>query len=203
MAKNYLSKNKSKSLNPVFYLQTKEDEDKNLTKGMIKVIRKTGNLNLSGRNLQSIPNGVFKMYELSDEERSHYLDFDKKSEYEENWWNFHPLIYIDFSSNMINNLPENMEVFETVQTANFQDNCLDNLPSAFGSLKQLRKLNISKNKLKSLPPEFFTLNDLEILNLANNELNEINRDVSDMVMLKELVTYYIFRAEKFNNVTLL
>lgn len=51
MAKQSQVKSKRKLLNPVFHQQTKEEDDRQLTEGMIKVVRKTGQLNLSRRSL--------------------------------------------------------------------------------------------------------------------------------------------------------
>lgn len=51
MAKQSQVKSRRKLLNPVFHLQTKQEDDNQLTKGMIKVVRRTGQLNLSGRGL--------------------------------------------------------------------------------------------------------------------------------------------------------
>lgn len=51
MAKQSNVKSRRKLINPVFHLQTKEEDDSQLTKGIIKIVRRTGQLNLSGRNL--------------------------------------------------------------------------------------------------------------------------------------------------------
>lgn len=53
MAKQFPVKSRRKLLNPVFHLQTKKEDENQLTKGMIKVVRKSGQLNLSGRSLAS------------------------------------------------------------------------------------------------------------------------------------------------------
>lgn len=45
--------NRKKNLNPVFHLQNKKEDEGQLSKGMIKVARKSGSLNLSGRALAS------------------------------------------------------------------------------------------------------------------------------------------------------
>lgn len=55
MAKQSQVKSKRKLLNPVFHLQTKKEEDTLLTRGLIKIVRRTGQLNLSGRNLANGP----------------------------------------------------------------------------------------------------------------------------------------------------
>lgn len=45
--------NRKKNLNPVFHLQNKKEDEGQLSKGMIKIARKSGCLNLSGRALSS------------------------------------------------------------------------------------------------------------------------------------------------------
>lgn len=59
MAKQSQVKSKRKLLNPVFHLQTKKEDDSQLTRGMIKVVRKTGQLNLSGRSLATGKNALW------------------------------------------------------------------------------------------------------------------------------------------------
>lgn len=51
MAKQSAVRSRRKLINPVFHLQTKEEDDSQLTNGMIKTVRRTGQLNLSGRSL--------------------------------------------------------------------------------------------------------------------------------------------------------
>lgn len=59
MAKQSHVKSKRKLLNPLFHLQTKKEDDSQLTQGMIKVVRRTGQLNLSGRSLATGENAFF------------------------------------------------------------------------------------------------------------------------------------------------
>lgn len=58
MAKQSQVKSRRKFFNPVFHQQTKLEENNQLSRGMIKTVRRTGQLNLSGRNLG---NGMFVM----------------------------------------------------------------------------------------------------------------------------------------------
>lgn len=51
MAKQSQVKSRRKLLNPVFHQQTKQEEDSELSRGLIKVVRRTGQLSLTGRNL--------------------------------------------------------------------------------------------------------------------------------------------------------
>lgn len=54
-------------------------------------------------------------------------------------------------------------------------------------MTQLTKLNISRNNLTNLPAEFYRMRELKQLNLAYNKLSDVNVDISDLVMLEELV----------------
>lgn len=49
---NIKSKIKRDQLNPVFHFKDKEDDDKVLTKNVIKLALKTGKLELSSKNLK-------------------------------------------------------------------------------------------------------------------------------------------------------
>lgn len=51
MSKQSQVKSRRKLLNPVFHQQTKQEENNELSRGLIKIVRRTGQLNLSGRNL--------------------------------------------------------------------------------------------------------------------------------------------------------
>lgn len=46
-------KSRRKFINPLFHLQTKAEDEKFITKDVIKSVRKTGQLNLFGRHLSS------------------------------------------------------------------------------------------------------------------------------------------------------
>lgn len=51
MAKRINTKPSRPVLQPIFHLQTKEDNDCQLPRALLKTTRKTGKLNLSGRSL--------------------------------------------------------------------------------------------------------------------------------------------------------
>ncbi|XP_044755833.1 leucine-rich repeat-containing protein 40-like [Coccinella septempunctata] len=187
MAKQSLAKNKRKLITPVFHLQTKDEEEKILTKVIIKTVRKTGSLNLSGRSLTTVPSRIFKIYEFTDEDYTDHVDFSRNSdENEDSWWNFKPLNYLDFSSNQLQEIPSEIGMFESLEIFILQDNNIISLPSNIGNLKRLKKLNLSRNKLKELPDEFFNLVELEWVSLAHNFLEKIDKKLSDMVMLRHL-----------------
>lgn len=174
-------RSRRKILNPMFHLQTKEEDDSQLSQGMIKVVLKTGQLNLSGRGLANVPPKMFTMYKIEDQGP---IDLSKPTE--DAWWSHKPLIFLDLSSNVLKSIPEDLGMFEDLTTLNLQDNNLAMLPSEIGRLTRLTKLNISRNKLTDLPGAFYKLTELQNLNLSYNSLEMIAPDIGDLVMLQAL-----------------
>ncbi|GJQ71783.1 hypothetical protein Trydic_g11476 [Trypoxylus dichotomus] len=173
-----------KLVHPVFHLQTKEEDDSQLTKGMIKVVRRTGQLNLSGRGLVTVPTSIFKMYNLN--ENDGLVEYDLSKSPDDAWWNYKPLNYLDFSSNTLQELPDDIKIFEDLTVLNLQDNNLANLPSGIGNLRKLSKLYLNRNKISTLPDEFYALTELHILNLSHNELTKVSEKIGDLIMLQQL-----------------
>lgn len=184
MAKQSQVKARRKLINPVFHFQTKQEDDGQLTTGMIKVVRKTGQLNLSGRGLASVPKGMFKMYETGGSESVKHFDMSKGTD--DPWWTFQPLTYMDISSNVLVDIPPEIKMFEDMTVLNLQDNCLSNLPSEIGALTKLTRLNLSHNKIESLPMDFYRLTELQQLNLSHNSLSAADVGFVDLVMLQTL-----------------
>ncbi|KAF5301199.1 hypothetical protein FQR65_LT08934 [Abscondita terminalis] len=184
MAKQSQVKSKRK-LNPIFHLQTKSEDDGHLTKGLIKVVRKTGQLNLSGRALATVPTQLFSMYDIEIE---HNYDLSKSSE--DPWWGFTPLVYLDFSSNTLQKIPPEIKMFEDLTVLNLQDNCLSELPVEIGNLTKLTKLNVCRNNIIQLPNEIYKLTELKHLLIAHNKLEKLTDDLGDLVMLENLDLSY-------------
>lgn len=147
------------------------------------------------------------MYELGGDEGHVEIDFSKQDNNSEPWWSFRPLTYLDLSSNVIQQIPAQIKMFEDLTVLNvriifsfsnrtlvnvvivfqLQDNALTTLPVEIGMLKKLTKLNASHNKINKLPDELYKLNELQVLQLSHNCIESINKDVGDMIMLQQLV----------------
>ncbi|KRT78958.1 hypothetical protein AMK59_7353 [Oryctes borbonicus] len=184
MAKASQIKSRRKLVQPVFHLQTKEEDDSQLTKGMMKVVRRTGQLNLSGRGMATVPKSIFTMYNMNENEG--FVEYDLSKSPDDAWWSYKPLNYLDLSSNAFQELPDDIKMFEDITVFNLQDNSLINLPSGIGNLKKLSKLYLNRNKISILPDEFYALTELHILNLSHNELAEISEKIGDLIMLQQL-----------------
>ncbi|XP_060528637.1 leucine-rich repeat-containing protein 40-like [Cylas formicarius] len=185
MEKQSKVKHRRKLISPVFHLQSKEDDDKYLTKDMIKSVRRTGQLNLSGKHLSSVPAKIFTMYDLTDENAVN-VDFNRVAKEDELWWNLKPLMNLDLSSNVLTEVPGQISIFQDLTIFNLQDNSLTTLPKEITNLTKLTRLILNRNKLNILPEEISNIIDLRILLLNYNCLEFLPDGVVDLVMLEKL-----------------
>ncbi|CAH0554418.1 unnamed protein product [Brassicogethes aeneus] len=185
MEKQSKVKSRKKLINPVFHLQTKEDDDGYITKDVIKSVRKTGQLNLSGRHLAIVPPKVFKIYDAEDE-KDVTIDFSRSPRDDDAWWNINPLTNLDLGSNILTKLPDEIGVFSDLLTLNLQDNNLTGLPKTIANFKKLIKLNLNRNILNQIPVELCTLTELKQFSISHNQLECVPTEFSNLIMLEKL-----------------
>ncbi|XP_071445010.1 leucine-rich repeat-containing protein 40-like isoform X2 [Hetaerina americana] len=178
-------------LNPVFHLQTKEFDAKELSPHLIKLARRSGQLNLSGRGLGTAPEKIWEINDL-DEAEIRLLDVKLDRDTEgDRWWEYEPLHQLDLSSNCLTQISSKIQNLSTLTTLNLQDNGLESLPSEIGNLERLAKLNLNYNKLTDLPNEFFQLRELKSLSLSHNLLEDLpSEGIGDLNMLETLDISY-------------
>ncbi|KAG4068641.1 hypothetical protein HA402_002332 [Bradysia odoriphaga] len=177
--------NRKKNLNPVFHLQNKKEDEGQLSKGMIKIARKSGCLNMSGRALASVPLKVWHINEPDKEDLD--VNFAKEDKSEENeWWNQKTLNNLDLSSNVITSISSEIGCLQDLEILNLRDNALQSLPNEIGQLRKLIKINLSHNKLTKLPKTFFDLVDLRQLTMSHNQFSEMEPELNNLLMLEEL-----------------
>lgn len=58
------------------------------------------------------------MYELGGDEACVEIDFAKQDNDSEPWWSFKPLTYLDLSSNVIQQIPAQIKMFEDLTVLN-------------------------------------------------------------------------------------
>ncbi|XP_043249061.1 leucine-rich repeat-containing protein 40-like isoform X2 [Colletes gigas] len=170
----------------VYKQRTKHDDNAELSEVVIISARKTGNLNLSSRGLYTVPNRVWSINELTQEELKelHFeLDYVHK---DERWWEQEPLKILDLSHNSLTKIDSKVESLTELTTLLLHDNILEDLPPEIGNLSKLKVLNLSNNKLENLPHQFYKLNELHELWLKNNTLRELNPAIGDLIMLSHL-----------------
>ncbi|XP_054001277.1 leucine-rich repeat-containing protein 40-like [Hylaeus anthracinus] len=170
----------------VFKRRTKHDDNAELSEVLIISARKTGNLNLSSRGLYTVPNRVWSINELTEEEVKELhieLDYVHKNE---RWWEQEPLKILDLSCNSLTRIDPKIQCLTELTTLLLHNNLLEDLPPEIGNLSTLKVLNVSNNKLENLPHQFYKLNELHQLYLKNNCLRELDSAIGDLIMLSHL-----------------
>ncbi|KAJ8984995.1 hypothetical protein NQ317_016906 [Molorchus minor] len=109
---------------------------------------------------------MFTMYESTDEKTTD-IDFSRTPKDDEVWWNIHPLVYLDLSSNVLICIPEQIAIFQDLTVLNLQDNNLTDLPE---EMVRLTELNLSNNKLRELPPDIVNIRSLLKLDVSHNSI---------------------------------
>ncbi|XP_040063471.1 leucine-rich repeat-containing protein 40 [Ixodes scapularis] len=163
-----------------FHLQKKESS---LSMDLVKLARKSGQLNLTGRGMIEVPEIVWNINNLTEEERQglsvslDHCDGDR-------WWDQADLTKLYLSSNQLTVLSPDIERLQALNILEINDNQLCGLPETMGKLGQLSKLNISRNKIESLPESFFELKELRQLIGHHNSISELSDDISNLSLME-------------------
>uniref|UniRef100_A0A8D0TUT5 Disease resistance R13L4/SHOC-2-like LRR domain-containing protein n=1 Tax=Sus scrofa TaxID=9823 RepID=A0A8D0TUT5_PIG len=153
--------------------------------GLLKAARKSGQLNLSGRNLSEVPQCVWRINVDIPEEANQNLSFSAT----ERWWEQTDLTKLIISNNKLQSLSDDLRLLPALTVLDIHDNQLTSLPSAIRELENLQKLNVSHNKLKILPEEITNLRNLKGLYLQHNELTCIPEGFEQLFNLEDLVSF--------------
>ncbi|XP_022814755.1 leucine-rich repeat-containing protein 40-like [Spodoptera litura] len=160
--------------------QDKKADENELSVGLIKSAKRTGQLSLCNRGLGTVPDNVWKIDELILDE-SKEVDFTRPDS--NKWWTAEPLKTLDLSSNVIKVISGNVKYLQHLVNLKLHDNAISSLPPEFGELKNLMTLSLAHNKLTALPKEFYKLTELRWLSISHNEISKIEADFGDFVML--------------------
>ncbi|XP_044296604.1 leucine-rich repeat-containing protein 40 isoform X4 [Varanus komodoensis] len=150
--------------------------------GLIRAARKSGQLNLSGRELTEVPLHVWRINLDTPEEASKNLSFGAA----DRWWEQTDLTKLILSSNKLRCLSDDVKLLPALTVLDVHDNQLISLPAAIRSLENLQKLNVSHNKLKEIPEELIQLKHLRSLLLQHNELCHLPDEFGQLAGLEEL-----------------
>nr|XP_044605498.1 leucine-rich repeat-containing protein 40 isoform X5 [Equus asinus] len=150
--------------------------------GLLKAARKSGQLNLSGRNLSEVPQCVWRINVDIPEEANQNLSFSAA----ERWWEQTDLTKLIISNNKLQSLTDDLRLLPALTVLDIHDNQLTSLPSAIRELENLQKLNVSHNKLKILPEEITNLRNLKGLYLQHNELTCLPEGFEQLFSLEDL-----------------
>ncbi|CAH1242999.1 LRRC40 [Branchiostoma lanceolatum] len=177
----------------------------NVSGALLKQARKSGQLNLSNRGLEKVPDTVWRI-NLDVPEEAKNVTFDG----EDRWWEQVDLTKLILASNKLSELSPNLNQLPALVVLDVHDNDLTSLPKEIGDLQHLQKLNASHNKLQSLPSELCHLNNLLYLHVDYNKLAELPNDLGTLAHIEDLdVSHnelptlppsigYVSRLTKFN-----
>lgn len=126
-------------------------------------------LELKGKKLTEIPEGVFKLPHL---------------------------IVLDLGRNKIKVLPASVSRLQSLEELNLSNNKLKTIPSQIGELKHLKKLSLNRNVIEVLPPEIGNMEALELLELWDNELGTLPDEIKNLENLKVLELRGILFSEE-------
>ncbi|XP_045691242.1 leucine-rich repeat-containing protein 40 isoform X3 [Phyllostomus hastatus] len=160
----------------------RRDCSASVPQGLLKAARKSGQLNLSGRNLSEVPQCVWRINVDIPEEANQNLSFSAT----ERWWDQTDLTKLIISNNKLQSLTDDLRLLPALTVLDIHDNQLTSLPSAIRELENLQKLNVSHNKLKLLPEEITSLRNLKGLYLQHNELTCIPEGFEQLFNLEDL-----------------
>jgi tetratricopeptide (TPR) repeat protein len=125
-------------------------------------------LDLSFRELDSIPHGIGKLTKLKTLD----LSGNRIAVLPPEIWQLPNLISLNLGWNKLKNIPSEISGLTSLEELVISGNQLDSLPKALGNLPNLRKLEISWNNIPGLPPELANLKNLRELKLYDNPFRD-------------------------------
>uniref|UniRef100_A0A8C3TTG7 Leucine-rich repeat-containing protein 40 n=1 Tax=Catharus ustulatus TaxID=91951 RepID=A0A8C3TTG7_CATUS len=150
--------------------------------GLLRLARRSGQLNLAGRGLTHVPEHVWRINLDTPEEAQQNLSFGAA----DRWWEQTDLTKLILASNKLQSLSEDVQLLPALTVLDVHDNQLTSLPSALGQLENLQKLDVSHNQLRSLPEELLQLPRLRSLLLQHNQLSQLPEGLGQLLSLEEL-----------------
>ncbi|XP_062920288.1 leucine-rich repeat-containing protein 40 [Mobula hypostoma] len=159
-----------------------EPKEQPVPAALIKAARKSGQLNLSNRDLSEVPQSVWRINVDPPEDCHLNVSFNAS----DRWWDQTELTKLILASNKLESLSEEIQLLPALTVLDVHDNQLTSLPQAIGQLLNLQKLNVSHNKLTELPDELWNLRTLKNLQLQHNELERIPDGIGHLVHLEDL-----------------
>ncbi|XP_078656928.1 leucine-rich repeat-containing protein 40-like isoform X2 [Branchiostoma floridae x Branchiostoma belcheri] len=177
----------------------------NVSGALLKQARKSGQLNLSNRGLEKVPDTVWRI-NLDVPEEAKNVTFDG----EDRWWEQVDLTKLILASNKLSQLSPDLNQLPALAVLDVHDNELTSLPKEIGELQHLQRLNASHNKLQSLPSELCHLSNLLYLHVDYNKLSQLPDDIGTLAHMEDLdISHnelpalppsigYVSRLTKFN-----
>ncbi|KAI9313184.1 hypothetical protein BX666DRAFT_1980456 [Dichotomocladium elegans] len=172
---------------------------------VIAQAKSTGRLNISNRELRTIPDEVWTMYHVDPNKV--VVDFNSSgdawydtteltkfmatdniiSELDERIGHeFGALTLIDIRNNQLHTLPSSLSQLQQLTALYLSHNRFETIPESVFDLPKLRDLDLSHNRVQTIPPEIRRLSLLEILNLEDNNLRQVPDEIGQLTKLRKL-----------------
>ncbi|XP_045160568.2 leucine-rich repeat-containing protein 40-like [Mercenaria mercenaria] len=162
--------------------QAQQEQKEGVHVSILKQARKSGQLNLSGRSLTSIPDTVWRInIDVPEEGKTASMD-----DADDRWWEQIDLTKLILASNWLTGLSEDIANLPALTVLDVHDNRLESLPEALGTLQNLQKLDVSRNKLTELPSCVGKIKSLKSLHVEYNQLRQMPEDMGDLFFLEDL-----------------
>lgn len=165
---------------------TSDSSKEQIPDEVIRRARLSGQLKYNNKNLSVIPDRVYRINDLDEQERkniNHNLD---KLVEEQQWWDFVSVTILDFSFNCIPTLKSDIQNFVELKVLNLQYNNVHSLPDEIGQLVNLNELFLNNNQLVSINEAMYTLPRLFKLNVSHNNIRDISKKISNLINLSVL-----------------
>jgi Leucine-rich repeat (LRR) protein len=147
-----------------------------------KYNRNTPSLDLSGKNLETIPSGVFLLKKLTELN----LANNEISEFDERLGHLTELRNLNLNNNLIEAIPDDILRLLALENLQLEGNLISALPEEIGDLKLLKTFTIERNRLSSLPDSMVNLRRLQVLRLGKNKLKFLPDQFGSMQALEQL-----------------
>lgn len=165
-----------------FGTQQQQEPASGVPASILKQARKSGQLNLSGRSLTTIPDTVWRI-NLDVPEEGKTVSMDGA---DDRWWEQTDLTKLILASNWLTSLSDDIVNLPALTVLDVHDNRLESLPEALRELQNLQKLDVSRNKLTELPSCIGKIKSLKSLHVEYNQLKQMPEDIGDLFFLEDL-----------------
>jgi GTPase SAR1 family protein len=139
-------------------------------------------LDLTGKNLDIIPDDVFKLTNL----RTLILDNNNLTDIPSSISELANLEVLSLNSNKLKTVNTNISKLTKLKTLSIADNNLTELHGNIFNISNLKSLFAYDNKINNLSKDISRLKKLETLILSNNNLTEIPKTISNLRLLQEI-----------------
>ena len=149
---------------------------------MLKAARHSGQLNLSNRSLESVPDKVWKInLDIPEEAKNVSL-----ANNDERWWDQVDLRKLILASNKLKEIPSGIKNLPALTVVDAHDNVIETITEEIEELKELVKLHLSHNNISSFPKSFCNLPSLKVLYLTSNAIKDLPEDFGYLCNIEEL-----------------